>query len=110
MMTRKQRPPRIGPPAIMPDDPVVNMEPRLVAVVVAPTDPGIERREGFLDSDCLFSVRVIEHHSDRSVPGGRNRLNPRVLLRDVIAVRGGVTPLDFYRVGGARRSTLLRRR
>lgn len=58
----------------------------------------VETLQRLLNAHGLLAIRIIEHHAHRLVTGVAHRLHPRVLFRDVVAVRRGVAPLDFQSV------------
>ena len=64
-------------------------------MVIFTTYSGVERFKRSLNALCLLSIGVVEHYADGSVTSRLDGLHSRMFFSDVVAVRGGVTPLDL---------------
>ena len=74
------------------------ISPGSVGVVILALHALVEAFQCFLDTDGLVTIRIIKHYAHRLVTRVTNCLHPRVLLGDVVAVRGRIAPLDFQGV------------
>src|SRR6266704_1260207 len=74
------------------------VSPGSVGVMILALHALVEAFQGFLDANSLIAIWIIKHHPHRLVTSITNRLHPRMLLGDMIAIRGCIAPLDFQAI------------